>query len=53
MKEGEQINQEEKKAEGEAVKKKTRCKNWPKCKDPNCLYAHPTETVIIAFNFNF
>jgi hypothetical protein len=25
--------------------KKIRCKNWPACKDPNCIYAHPTETV--------
>ena len=27
--------------------KKVRCKNWPNCKDPNCIYAHPTETVSI------
>lgn len=26
-------------------KKKVRCKKWPNCKDPNCEYAHPTETV--------
>lgn len=26
-------------------KKKTRCKNWPNCNDPNCIYTHPTETV--------
>ena len=25
--------------------RKVRCKNWPNCKDPNCIYAHPTETV--------
>jgi ribosomal protein S27E len=25
--------------------KKVRCKNWPSCKDPNCIFAHPTETV--------
>lgn len=25
--------------------KKVRCKNWPNCKDPNCIFAHPTETV--------
>lgn len=25
--------------------KKIRCKNWPNCKDPNCIFAHPTETV--------
>ena len=25
--------------------KKVRCKNWPGCKDPNCIFAHPTETV--------
>ena len=25
--------------------KKIRCKNWPSCKDPNCIFAHPTETV--------
>ena len=31
--------------------KKVRCKNWPNCKDPNCIYAHPTETVSIYFNF--
>ena len=30
--------------------KKIRCKNWPSCKDPNCIFAHPTETVrIIIF----
>ena len=27
--------------------KKVRCKNWPSCKDPNCIFAHPTETVRI------
>ena len=27
--------------------RKVRCKNWPNCKDPNCIYAHPTETVSI------
>jgi len=32
--------------------KKVRCKNWPNCKDPNCIFAHPTETVII-FLFYF
>jgi hypothetical protein len=31
--------------------KKVRCKNWPNCKDPNCIYAHPTQTVSINFNF--
>ena len=25
--------------------KKVRCKNWPACKDPNCIFSHPTETV--------
>ena len=30
------------------AEKKIRCKNWPNCKDPNCIYAHPTETV--SFN---
>ena len=25
--------------------KKIRCKNWPNCNDPNCIYTHPTETV--------
>ena len=38
--------------------KKVRCKNWPNCKDPNCIFAHPTETVsnYILYNkiiFNF
>lgn len=33
-------------------KKKTRCKNWPNCNDPNCLYTHPTETVSL-FNVYF
>ena len=33
--------------------KKVRCKNWPGCKDPNCIYSHPTETVSIIINFNF
>ena len=27
------------------AQKKIRCKNWPNCKDLNCIYAHPTETV--------
>ena len=30
-------------------KKKVRCKNWPNCKDPNCEFSHPTETVKIFF----
>ena len=25
--------------------KKVRCKNWPNCNDPNCIFTHPTETV--------
>lgn len=25
--------------------KKIRCKNWPNCTDPKCIYSHPTETV--------
>ncbi len=29
--------------------KKVRCKNWPNCKDPTCIFAHPTETVSIFF----
>ena len=29
--------------------KKIRCKNWPGCKDPNCIYTHPTETVNIFY----
>ena len=33
--------------------KKVRCKNWPNCKDPNCIYAHPTETVSNFYNNNF
>jgi hypothetical protein len=24
--------------------RKVRCKNWPNCKDPTCIFAHPTET---------
>ena len=37
--------------------KKVRCKNWPGFKDPNCIFAHPTETVsfilyFIIFNKN-
>ena len=31
------------------AKKKIRCKNWPNCKDPNCEYTHPTQTVRIIF----
>ena len=27
--------------------KKIRCKNWPNCKDPTCIFAHPTQTVSI------
>lgn len=30
--------------------KKVRCKNWPNCKDPTCIFAHPTETVSISIN---
>ena len=37
--------QEETKLEERVATKKIRCKNWPACKDPNCIYAHPTETV--------
>lgn len=33
--------------------KKVRCKNWPGCKDPSCIYAHPTETVIILIYIIF
>ena len=35
--------------------KKVRCKNWPNCKDPNCIFAHPTETVsnVITIIFIF
>ena len=36
--------------------KKVRCKNWPACKDLNCIFAHPTETVclyIILLNIIF
>jgi hypothetical protein len=29
--------------------KKIRCKMWPGCKDPNCIYAHPTERVSIFY----
>lgn len=29
-------------------KKKVRCKNWPQCKETNCEYSHPTETVSIC-----
>ena len=24
---------------------KVRCKNWPNCNDPTCIYSHPTEQV--------
>ena len=24
---------------------KTRCRNWPNCNNPTCLYSHPTENV--------
>ena len=33
--------------------RKVRCKNWPNCKDPNCIYAHPTETVSINIYYIF
>ena len=33
--------------------KKIRCKNWPSCKDPNCIFAHPTETVRFKIFYNF
>jgi hypothetical protein len=33
---------EEKSAE---AKKKTRCRKWPMCKNENCEFAHPKETV--------
>ena len=29
------------------AKCKIRCKNWPNCKDPFCIFSHPTETVRI------
>ena len=46
------MSQEEQKQilEKREAKKKVRCKNWPNCKDPNCIYAHPTETVSIKKN---
>ena len=25
--------------------KKVRCRNWPNCNDPTCIYSHPTKTV--------
>ena len=25
--------------------KKERCKYWPNCNDPTCIFSHPTETV--------
>ena len=31
--------------------KKVRCKNWPGCKDPNCIFTHPTETVSLLYIF--
>ena len=31
----------------ETTKKKTRCRNWPNCKDANCEYTHPTTTVSV------
>ena len=31
--------------------KKVRCKNWPNCKDPNCIFSHPTQTVSIYIYF--
>ena len=33
--------------------KKVRCKNWPNCNDPTCIYSHPTETVRKFLFFNF
>ena len=43
------MSQEEQKQilEKREAKKKVRCKNWPNCKDPNCEYTHPTQTVRI------
>ena len=44
-----QPGQEEKQPENESEpkeKKKIRCKNWPHCTDKNCIYTHPTTTVI-------
>jgi hypothetical protein len=32
--------------------KKIRCKNWPACKDPTCVFSHPTETVSIFILIN-
>ena len=53
------MTQEEQKKilDSRIASKKVRCKNWPSCKDPNCIFAHPTETVslyniYIMINFN-
>ena len=45
------LNQEEQKEilSKRVPTKKIRCKNWPNCNDPNCIYSHPTETVNINF----
>ena len=41
------MSEEEKKKilDNRVATKKVRCKNWPGCKDPNCIYTHPTGTV--------
>lgn len=31
-------------------KKKIRCKKWPQCKNENCEFGHPKETVTIIIN---
>lgn len=35
--------QNESKDDQSQIKKKTRCKNWPNCKDKQCEYSHPKE----------
>ena len=33
--------------------KKVRCKNWPNCKDPTCIFSHPTETVSLLIFISY
>lgn len=44
---GENIRQEgeREKTHNPEAKKKVRCKKWPQCKNENCEFIHPKETV--------
>ena len=46
------LEEQKKILEKRVATKKIRCKNWPACKDPTCVFSHPTETVSIFILIN-